>query len=188
MTTLTDIRLKAVVASLVEKMQDRHGWCGETHIQKTAYFLKGLMGVPLGYDFIIYKHGPYSFDLRDDLMAMKATRFVKTESRSPYYGPSFRQGELSEVLTGRFPKTLKNYERQIEFIAEELSDKDVRQLERLGTALFITSRESEASIEERARMLKELKPHVPINAAREAVEEVDELKAKAEEQDLLLWE
>jgi uncharacterized protein YwgA len=185
MTNLADIRLKAVVASLVENMQDRHGWCGETHIQKTAYFLKGLMGVPLNYNFVIYKHGPYSFDLHDDLMAMKANRFLRTEYRSPYYGPSFKQGELKDVLTRRFPKTLKKYQRQIEFIAEELSEKNVRQLERLGTALFITERHPDSSVGERSRLVNELKPHVPVNAAREAVEAVDELKAKVEEQDLL---
>ena len=185
MTNLTDIRLKAMVASLIENMEDRDGWCGEAHIQKTAYFLKELMGVPMNYDFIIYKHGPYSFDLHDDLMAMKANRFLKTESRSRYYGPSFMQGELVDVLTRRFSKTLQKYERQMEFIAAELSDKNVRQLERLGTALFITSKESEASVEERARLVKDLKPHVPINAAREAVEKVDELKAKADGQGLL---
>lgn len=185
MTTLTDIRLKAIVASLVEKMQDRQGWCGETHIQKTAYFLKGLMGVPLDYDFIIYKHGPYSFDLHDDLMAMKATRFVKTEARSPYYGPSFRQGELIEVLTSRFPKTLKKYEQQIEFVAKELSNKNVRELERLGTALFITAQKSEASVEKRARLVNRLKPHVTVAQARTAVIDVDGLRKKAENKGLL---
>ena len=149
MTDLTDIRLKAVVASLVESMENRDGWCGETHIQKTAFFLKRLMNVPLDYDFVIYKHGPYSFDLHADLMAMKANQFLMTESRLPYYGPSFRQGKLSEVLISRFPKTLRKLERQIAFVAEELGGKNVRELERLGTALFITSIEPDASCQGR---------------------------------------
>ena len=187
MTDLTDIKLKAVVATLVENMQDRDGWCGETHIQKTAYFLKGMMGVPMDYDFIIYKHGPYSFDLHDDLMAMKANRFLKTESRYPY-GPSLKQGELSNVLTSRFPKTLDRFQQHIQFIAKELSSKNVRQLERLGTALFITERNPDSSAGERASLVNELKPHVPIHMAREAVEEVDALKAKADKQGLLLQE
>ena len=98
MTTLNDLQLKAVVTSLVEKMQDRDGWCGETHIQKTAYFLKGLMCVPLGYDFIVYKHGPYSFDLHDDLMAMKANRFLKTETRPHTVRHSSRVTSVTSLL------------------------------------------------------------------------------------------
>ena len=187
MTTLNDLQLKAVVTSLVEKMQDRDGWCGETHIQKTAYFLKGLMCIPLGYDFIVYKHGPYSFDLHDDLMAMKANRFLKTETRHPY-GPSFKPGELSHVLTSRFPKTLAQFEPQIEFISEELSNKNVRELERLGTALFITEKEPEASVDERARSVNNLKPHVTLGIAIKAVTEVDALKERAKEERLLLSE
>ena len=188
MTDLTDIRLKAVVASLVENMEDRDGWCGETHIQKTAFFLKRLMGVPLDYDFVIYKHGPYSFDLHADLMAMKANRFLKTESRLPYYGPSFRQGELSDVLIDRFPRTLRQLERQIAFVAEELSGKNVRELERLGTALFITSREPGASVEKRAMLLNGRKPHIPPDVAKAAVIEVDQMKEKAEGNGLLSQE
>ena len=85
MSDLTGLRLRAVVTRLVEKMQDRDGWCGETHIQKTAYFLQGLVSVPLDYEFIIYKHGPYSFDLHDDLMAMRANKFLKAEARPPLW-------------------------------------------------------------------------------------------------------
>ena len=42
-------RLKryAIVLSLIEQLRERGGWCGETHIQKTTYFLQNLLKVPL---------------------------------------------------------------------------------------------------------------------------------------------
>ena len=185
MTDLKGIRLKAVVASLVEKMQDRDGWCGETHIQKTAYFLQALVGVPLSYEFIIYKHGPYSFDLHDDLMAMKANRFLKTEARRPY-GPSYGIGDLSKVVTDRYPKTLREFNQHIEFVADELGSKGVKELERLGTALFVTNQNANGlGVNERARLVSKRKPHINIDQARMAVRTVDELRKKAESKSLL---
>ncbi|MCY4578041.1 MAG: hypothetical protein OXD31_03245 [Chloroflexi bacterium] len=184
MTDLNGLKLRAVVARLVEKMQDRDGWCGETHIQKTAYFLRDLVGVPLDYEFIIYKHGPYSFDLHDDLMAMKASRFLKTEARRPY-GPSFRKGDLSEVITDRFPKTLGQFDRHIDFIAEELSSKGVKELERLGTALFVTNERPDVQdVGERARLVIRRKPHISLNQALVAVRTIDGLCKKAENRSL----
>ena len=55
----------AVLLSLVGEMINKGSWCGETHIQKAAYFLQVLLEVPLEFDFILYKHGPFSFDLSD---------------------------------------------------------------------------------------------------------------------------
>ena len=62
----------AVLLSLIEQLKDRGSWCGDTHIQKTTYFLQELLKVPLGFEFILYKHGPYSFDLEDEITALRA--------------------------------------------------------------------------------------------------------------------
>lgn len=184
---ITGLKLKAVVIDLVDKMSQQGGWCGETHIQKTAYFLQGLLGVPLGYDFVIYKHGPYSFDLHDDLVDMKANHFLKSEARRPY-GPSFRKGDLGDVVTTKYPKTLSDVDAQIRFIAEEVGngDKGVVELERLGTALFITNKMNPDDVASRASEMIRLKPHISIAYARQAVESVDKLIQSAREQGLIM--
>ena len=61
----------AVVAQLVKVIRMNQGWAGETHIQKTLFFLQELLQVPTGYDFVLYKHGPYDFDLHDDLVVQQ---------------------------------------------------------------------------------------------------------------------
>jgi hypothetical protein len=52
-----------VLLSLLERLKERGSWCGETHLQKSAYFLQDMLSAPLGFDFILYKHGPFAFDL-----------------------------------------------------------------------------------------------------------------------------
>lgn len=187
MKELKGLRLNAVVIKLVNEMAENRNWCGETHIQRTAYFLQGLLEVPLAYKFVIYKHGPYSFELRGDLSEMWTNRFLKTVSRDPY-GASFKQGDIANVVTKRFPKTLKRLDPKIKFAAEELSDKGVAKLERFGTALFVTLNEPngwDLTTSERARLVYTLKPHVSPEDARIAVQGVDNLRAKAKEQNLI---
>lgn len=187
MTKLKGLRLNAVVIKLVNEMADNRSWCGETHIQKTAYFLQGLLAVPLAYEFIIYKHGPYSFELHGDLAGMRAKRFLKTVPRDPY-GASFEQGDIGNVVTTRFPKTLNQLDQKIKFASKELSRKGVAELERFATALYVTLDEPsgwDLTASERARLVYTLKPHVSPEAALIAVQGVDALREKAQQQSLI---
>jgi len=49
----------ALITRLLQNLRSKHSWCGETHIQKAAFFAQELMEVPLGFEFILYKHGPF---------------------------------------------------------------------------------------------------------------------------------
>ena len=53
MTALENIERWALVAKLVQGMREKRGWAGETHIQKTLFFLKHLLQVPVGYTFVL---------------------------------------------------------------------------------------------------------------------------------------
>ena len=66
---LDRVRNGVVITRLIETLRERGSWCGETHVQKAAFFLQELMEVPTRFHFILYKHGPFSFDLRDELTA-----------------------------------------------------------------------------------------------------------------------
>jgi hypothetical protein len=56
----------------------------------------------------------------------------------------------------------------------------VLELERLATAQWVTGELGKhSSVEDRARRLTELKPHVPAGVALRAVEDVDRLRAEA---------
>lgn len=169
------LRRAAILTRLIQELRTNGSWCGETHIQKATLFLQELMNVPVGFDFILYKHGPFSFDLRDELTGYRADDLVALEPQWPY-GPRISATEHSNYIQKLFSKTILQYQNNISFVGQKLGDQGVAELERVATALFITrKRLPKGSVHERAEELSRLKPHVNLEAAMAAVEFVDEL-------------
>jgi uncharacterized protein YwgA len=176
---MTRLQKVSVLADLAALLRDNGSWCGETHLQKATYFLEELLGVPLDFEFIIYKHGPFSFDLRDELTAMRADGVLELQPHPAPYGPGLIATESSQELRQRFPVTLHRYGKAVKFVAQELGAKGSTDLERLGTALYVIRERPKASVNERVARIIELKPHVTPEDARNAVEELDRIAARA---------
>lgn len=175
----------AMIASLVEDLRANGSWGGETHVQKAMYFVEHLMDVPVGFDFLMYKHGPFSFDLRGEITAMQADLLLEREYPRPDYGPSLKVTPNMKGFFRRYQDSLKKVGPAIRFVAEHFGDRDVAQLERLGTALYVMRKHcNEADSAELANRIVELKPHVELPQALEAVETVLEWQAEAERLDL----
>jgi len=174
------LKRSAIVISLIEHLRKKGSWCGETHIQKTTYFLQELLKVPMEFEFILYKHGPYSFDLNDELTAMRADMLVELKSQQPY-GPSIVPGPTSEQLKRLFPKTLKRYKDKVVFIADHFSKCDVAELERLATAFFITHETHIHNKEKIATHINKIKPHISTKQALEAIDTGKEIKKEAQQ-------
>jgi hypothetical protein len=170
----------ALLTQLVQRMREQQSWCGETHLQKATFFLQALLGVELDYDFVVYKHGPFSFDLRDELGGFASDQLIRYQPQVPPYGPRIAVTEEGEGMQDIYPKTLAENAEKIAFVAEKLDARGVIDLERLATALYVSLEAREASAEERARLLRQLKPHIPEPAAVRAIEEVDEIRREAE--------
>jgi hypothetical protein len=149
-------------------------------VQKATYFLQEILGVETGFEYIIYKHGPYSFDLAEELTSLRADYLMEFNHRSPGYGPSLVPTEISEELRSRFPKTLASHKPQIKFIAKKFGSKGVAELEKLATALWVT-RElgGDADDNERAERIHVLKPHVSVVDSLEAVQEFEQIASEA---------
>jgi hypothetical protein len=171
----------ALLTELVEQMHEHQSWCGETHLQKATFFLQELLGVDLGYDFVVYKHGPFSFDLSDELDGFVSDQLIRYQPQIPPYGPRITVTAEGESVQEIYPKTLARHDDKIAFVAEKLDARGVIDLERLATALYVSLEAPETSEEQRARMLREMKPHIPEPAALRAVREVDGICAEAEE-------
>lgn len=168
----------AIVVELVRQLSDRNGWCGATHLQKTAYFLKHLTGVPMDFGFILYKHGPFSFDLRGELSYLLAQGLLKRELNERPYGPSLRPGPRAHLLMDRCRGAVEQYRRQIEFIADRLAAKGVVELEKLGTALWVTLNTEARTDQQRVSEMVQRKPHIDPVEALAAVREVDRMRAQ----------
>jgi hypothetical protein len=159
-------------------MEGAGSWSGETHFQKTLFFLQDGLGVPIAYDYIMYKHGPCSFDLHDDLTMMRGNGLLEFVPRQGF-GLELHATDSSSKIRGKFPKTLTRYRNQIRWAAREISRRGVGDLERIGTALFLTKHEWLSDPEEVADRQVELKPHVPRPSAVASVREVFQLLRSA---------
>lgn len=175
-------RLKrdALVLKLIAKLKEGGSWSGETHIQKAVYFLQTLFEVRLGFDFILYKYGPFSFDLRDALTALRADGLLDIRPQEPY-GPSLFPSEAGLKFPDRFPRIVKEYEKQLEFIGTRLGNRKVQELERLATALYVSVENSRMGVNDRAMLVHRLKPHVQVEDAKAALEEVERITEETRE-------
>ena len=172
----------ATLVSLVESLRENESWCGETNIQKASFFLQKLTGVPLGFEFVLYKYGPYSFDLTDELTALRADSILTLEVPDPRYGPSYLPSEMSGFVLERFPKTVNRYKGQVEFVAERLGSKGVADLECLATALYVRLKGKKGSpAKARAAKIVKLKSHIREAHAEQAVREVDRMWEEAKQ-------
>jgi uncharacterized protein YwgA len=138
------------------------------------------MEVPLKFDFILYKHGPFSFDLRDELTSLRADGLVQLVPQGPY-GPTIVPTPQAQSLQKHYARTLETYEDRIAFVAKALGSKGVADLERLATALYVTMLEKAGELaEKRATRLSELKPHISDSQALAAIQEVDKIITEAQ--------
>lgn len=169
------LQVAALLTSLVDRMRKRGGWCGETHIQKAVYVAQELARVPLGFDFVLYKHGPFSFDLRDELTSLRADGLLRLEPQAFPYGPKFKTTQTARSLQERFPRTRTKYAEALDFVAEHLALMPVDELERLATALYANINLRREDSQSRARWINERKPHVTVDEAIEALQQVDSL-------------
>ena len=174
---MTRTQRHAVLLDLIRQLREHGSWCGETHIQKSAYFLQELLGVPLDFNMIFYKHGPFSFDLNDEVTALRGDLLLDVQCREPY-GPSLWPNENAQRMLGRFPKTLGTHGPAVRFVAERLGPKKVVDLERLATALYVLLQMPEAKRDEQAREIHRLKPHVTHQEALVALQSIERMRAE----------
>lgn len=176
MNDIQTLQRQALIYSLIDQLRSKGNWCGETHIQKTLFFLDELSNNATGYDFILYKHGPFCFELSEDLSVMDALHFVKDEVVNANYGPRLKTNTaVQPMLTEQFGQLAARVRDEMAFVVQKLAECGVATLERFGTALFFTRKEVIEGQEERARRIHQVKPHISETQALEAVKQVDQI-------------
>src|ERR1039458_2350370 len=104
----------ALVVALATRLRSRGSWCGETHLQKALYILQDLSKSNFGYKFVIYKHGPYSFDINSELTAMRAANILEFQFPKEGYGPSIAPTSFGARVFNVNEKNVKEYFRSEE--------------------------------------------------------------------------
>ncbi|MER9455743.1 hypothetical protein [Mesorhizobium sp. M0478] len=168
---MTTTKEMVLIGGVVKALRDRGSWTGETHVQKATFIAKVAKHVPFESEFVLYKHGPFSFDLSKSIVHMRSRGLLVTEV-NPGYGPSFN---IKEILWRALDRTASNifaqYEVSILQICEILAPKSVSELERIATAIYVSELLPNSSKEEKIKELVRLKPHILPDLASRAFEE-----------------
>lgn len=157
MTSFSEIVL---TGRIVERLNSMGSWCGETHIQKSAYIAKIVEQVPLESEFILYKHGPYSFDLSATLLDMRAQNIVVATPQGGYGSSYSLNNGLWSAITRASGGSYDRYMESINFVCSQFAKRKVSELERVATAVFVRVNYSNLSPDEMRSKLMELKPHI----------------------------
>jgi uncharacterized protein YwgA len=159
----------------MESLRSEGSWCGETHIQKALFLCQEIALVPSRFKFILYKHGPFSFELSDHLQGLILDDLVRVRTRPPY-GPTLEVSEEGRTLAAEALRNNSAAER-IALMSKRLSAKNVAELEKLATAIYVNGKLGlDATVRQRAEYLTTLKPHVSLDAALKAFDEAKEIK------------
>jgi hypothetical protein len=156
----------ALILAVVEGLQQQGSWTGKTHVQK-ALFLLGASGVlEVPFPFVLYKHGPYSFDAEEELEQMKSYAALDCQAVEGY-GVVLSPGSNAPLVKRLCPLPTAVQEA-VDFVCQSVGRKKVAELEPLATAAWIRTREHVVEPAAVVERLRQLKPHVGPREAEEA--------------------
>lgn len=166
-----DFKKHAFILGVVKALHEQSSWTGKTHIQKSLSLLHDSGKVSVPFQFVLYKHGPYSFDIEAELEEMQSYDAVEIKPNMEGYGVVVREGENAKFV--KKVESLTEEEVQaIENVCKFVGSRNVTELERLATASWIRAQEHITDTSDVARRLHELKPHILIPDAKNADMEV----------------
>jgi len=164
-----EFRMHAIILKIIESLQANGSWTGKTHIQKSIFLFQETTPVDKLFTFVLYKHGPYSFEIEDELEQMKSYAAISIKAVGQVgveLKPSVNAAYVEDHAA------LSSTERQnIEKIGEFVGAKNVMELERIATTVWVRSREGLTDSTAVAARVHALKPHVSISDALTADKE-----------------
>jgi uncharacterized protein YwgA len=175
---LDDFARYALVARMVKALQSAGSWCGRTHIQKSLFFVQSLFLVEQEFEYVMYQHGPYSFQLDEDIVQLRRLNGLDLQVAPAPYGPHYTLTSGGENLLERFRLETSGYHDPIEFVAREFGKRSVRQLELLATSAFVEG-SNQLSDLDLVRDIAALKPHFSEPEILNAIQEIRTLRSAA---------
>lgn len=168
---MLDIDKSVTILSLVAQLREKGSWAGETHVQKAMFFLDKKCAVPTDFEFVLYKHGPYSFDLHENLAGLFASCLLEHQIQPPY-GPRIQLTEAGEKFLATYGHQLGSKKNAIKTVAGWFGKSGVAELEKLATALWVQKESPALPDPAKAERIHAIKPHIPVGDASQALEAV----------------
>jgi len=161
---MSDYSRHALIARLVRAMRNKDSWTARTQIHKSLFALQVLFSLPeqLALPFTLYRHGAYSFELDQQIREMEFYDALRPE-RHLHYGPRYVPTSGGEMLIEKHGPAARPWQPAIDFIANRVSTKNVRQLEALSTVMWVSTEEHGDQRPDKSAIIvrvRELKPHL----------------------------
>lgn len=170
---------KAVlITELLDRMRDNGSLATALHMQKGMYFLQEMREVPLGYDFVVYRYGSFSFELKDELLQLRGEGILEWVFHSPKYSPGLASTQFSKELRNELPKFLARHDDSLTFVAENIGPMKGKQLEQVSTAFYFFTKGVERD-EKVAREVCKVKTHIPPDEALESARHIRKVAERA---------
>jgi len=169
----------ALILAVVEGLRQRGSWTGKTHVQKALFLLQASGALEVPFAFVLYKHGPYSFDAEAELEQMKSYAALDSRAVEGGYGAVLGPGSNAALIQRLNPLPAAVREA-VDFICRAVGCKTVAELEPLATAAWIRAREGLVEPGAVVERLRQLKPHVGLREAEEADREARRIFETAE--------
>jgi len=151
---MTELLGYAIVLKAVHGLNAAKSWTGKTHVIKTLYIASTKADLP--FEFVLFKHGPYSFDANDAIEFMSAIKLLSLTATPPY-GVQLKPGRLESVIDVDVdPRVIEAIDRAV----ESVGDSDVKQLEAFATSIWVLEKQKPIHDAEWLKAVKELKPHL----------------------------
>lgn len=157
----------ALVLELIAQSNRNEVWCGESYLQKVSYIAKTALKLPLSMPFLLYKRGPYSFELKALLLELRANRLVMLAPEG-HYGPSY--AVVDNVVMKQLRTHVGEHSEVVEPLVKCLSRKSIAELEAFSTAVMFWASQHEDA-DKYADELNELFPSISRPDAAATVEE-----------------
>jgi hypothetical protein len=166
-----DFHKHALILGMVENLRNEGSRTGKTHIIKGLMLAAAAKAEDVPFEFFLYKHGPYSTDIEENLEQMQSYGALTIAPAFDGYGVILKPGEMARYAKLRAPLS-EEEEKAIGRVCQLIRSKNVGQLERLATAAWIRTRLGIQESDAVALKLTELKPHVSLSDALDADREV----------------
>jgi uncharacterized protein len=169
-----------LIVTLAQRIQGKNSRFGKTALQKLVYLAQETQGVPSGYQFTFYNHGPFSSELAGDLSYLDSLGVVNVSYVDNGWGGFIiKAGPEAEETLDHAKEFVGPNNVSINRVVSDFGTMTAKELELSATIVFVASdfrrRGHDVNGDALVTQVHDLKPQF---SEREISAAIQELKAK----------
>lgn len=170
-----DQKRQALILFIVRKLSEQKGWHGTLFVQRFIYLLQELLDVPLDLFFILYKHGPYSFELEEILTFLLERRFLKLKVPRNQLSPTLVPGRHAAYYDKKFKMEKSLLDPKVAWLIEKVNKIPFGELTLVTYALYMLKQLQSQGKDEKD-LVSEMHKLRPVFSEKAITEAADTLK------------